>query len=433
MKKSFYNFIVNKDDKCYCFNAITRYFFVICKERKGILMKILKYPDRFKETIPAFCEKLLAGGFIIDDKINELDIIREKYTKACNSNHYTLTILPTTDCNFRCWYCYEDHTPYMMSEKTIDNIKKYISNTIQNNEVESFNLEWFGGEPFLAFWDVVKPITEFAKKQCEDKNIPFSTGATSNGYLIDKNIAEELMALNFKCFQITLDGEKSLHDQTRIAPNDSSFETILKNVNYVCEINKNINIVLRINYDDKNLNPHLLIEQIKALIDEKHRGRVSFILRKVWQVDKVENGREKVLEFIRLAQEANFKYYHECDLNMDFTPCYAVKKNMKLITPYGSVEKCTTKSNFEEHAIGFLTDHGTIQWKNNLPFDDIYATPLFENSHCLKCRRLPLCMGVCPKCIDTNGNIKDIDQCKGKLNDLAMADAIINYCSSFKD
>ena len=431
MKESFYNYIVKEEGKCYCFNAITRYFFDVPEEKEEALRKMLKYSDRIRDSLPVFYDKLVAGGFVVPEDTDELGIIREKYNEACNSKAYNLTILPTVDCNFRCWYCYENHTPYMISEKTIGNIKKYISNIIDHGEAESLHIEWFGGEPFLAFRNVIKPITLFAKKKCEEKNVPFSTGATSNGYLIDKKIAEDLTELNFKVFQVTLDGEKSHHDKTRVAPDGSSFETILKNMDYVCEINKNISIVLRINYDDKNLNPQLIIEQIKALINEKHRERFSFILRKVWQVEKVENGREKVLDFIKISRDAKFNYCRGCDLNLDFISCYAARKNMKLITPYGSVEKCTTKNNFEEQAIGHLTEEGTIEWKNNLPFDEIYATPLFETPHCLKCKRLPICMGVCPKCIDTDGTIGKAGQCKGKVNDLALTDAILNYCTSF--
>lgn len=430
MKESNYNYIVKHGNNSYCFNAITKLFFSISKEKEDIMRKILKYPDQYKTILPLFYQKLIHGNFIIDDNINEIDTIRKLNYEACNSKVYRLIILPTIDCNFRCWYCYEKHTAYIMSEETVTKVQKYITKILNNEEIDSLNIEWFGGEPFLAFEKVIKPITRFAKEICEKKNIPFFTGATSNGYLINPSIANELSLLNFKSFQITLDGEKSKHDKTRIAPDNSSFDVILKNMDYVCDVNKEINIILRINYDNENFQPELIIEQIKALIKNENRHRFSFLIRKVWQIKEVEKGKEKILEFIKLAKDANFNFHHENDFVMDFVPCYAAKKNTKLITPYGSVGKCTTRDDFEKQALGILTDNGDISWNSNLPFDEIYSKPLFENERCLKCKQLPLCMGVCPKNINTNGEIEETEECKGKVNDLNLTDVIANYCET---
>lgn len=431
MKKSSYNYIVKKANRTYCFNAITRLFFRIPEKGEDLLKTILDSPDQCKNRLPDFYKKLIQGNFIIDDDINEIDIIREKNKEACNSKKYSLTILPTIDCNFRCWYCYEKHVSCAMSEDVIKKTKKYIENILYNEEVEHFSIDWFGGEPFLYFQSVIKPITLLAKKICEEKKIPFSVGATSNGFLIIQDIADELDSLNFQCIQVTLDGEKSQHDKTRIAPEGSSFDIILKNLNYICQVNKTTNLILRINYDNKNFQPKLILEQVKELIDEKYHHRFSFLLRKVWQVEKVDNGREKVEEFINLVKETKFNYCYENDFILDFIPCYAARKNMKLITPYGSIGKCTTKNDFEKQALGYLTEDGSIKWNKDLPFDDIYATPLFENDNCLDCKQLPLCMGVCPRNIDTNGQQTSIEKCKGKINDLIMSDVIANYCIAF--
>lgn len=428
MKNSNYNYIVKRDNKSFCFNAITRFFFNIPLNGENILNDILETPDQYKDKLPVFYNKLVNGSFIIENDTNEIDIIREKNQNACNSKKYSLTILPTLDCNFSCWYCYEKHTPYVMSDETINRVTKHIENILRNKDVEHFNIEWFGGEPFLSFHHVIKPVTLFAKKICEEKNIPFTTGATSNGYLITNNIANDLASLNFRHIQITLDGERSRHDKTRIAPEFSSFDTILRNMNYLCKVNETVNITLRINYDNKNFQPELILKQVTERIDEPHQPRFSFLLRKVWQIEKVDNGKEKIKTFIELVKNTKFNYCYESDFILDYVPCYAVKKNMKLITPHGSIGKCTTKNDFEKQALGFLTENGDIKWNNDLPFDEIYAKPLFENEACLNCKQLPLCMGVCPKHIDASGQITHTEQCKGKVNDLAMSDAIVNYC-----
>ena len=427
MKQSHYNYTICEAEKIYCFNGLTKQFFSISQKNEYLLKSILDSPISIINKLPHFYNMLIEGGFIIADDVNELNIIRAKNKEACNSPNYNLVILPTLNCNFRCWYCYENHTTYKMSEQTVEKIQKYIQNIIDNNTIKSLNIEWFGGEPFLHFKNIIKPISLYAKNKCQERNILFSVGATSNGYLINEKIAKEFVDIDFKHIQITLDGEKSLHDKTRVAPNGSSFEKILKNINFVCEVNPIVTITIRINYDEKNFLPSLLFSQIKESIDEKNHHRCSFLLRKVWQVEHVAKADEKILEFIQLIKESSFNYNFG-DFNMDFMPCYAAHKNMKLITPYGSIGKCTAKKDFEEQAIGFINDEGVIKWGNNLPFDDIYATPLFENEKCLNCKKLPLCMGNCPKNIDINGNIFIPEECKGSVNDLNLSDAILNYC-----
>lgn len=49
--------------------------------------------------------------FLLDETINEYERaenIFEQYRKD-NRKILHLIILPTEDCNFRCWYCYEEH------------------------------------------------------------------------------------------------------------------------------------------------------------------------------------------------------------------------------------------------------------------------------------------------------------------------------------
>lgn len=431
MKASQYNYIISKGEKIYCFNGISKLFFVVPIGKQDFLKDILNDTEGCKSKLPSFYNKLVQGGFVIEGNVDEVEVIKEKQKEASNSAAYQLTILPTLDCNFKCWYCYEKHNSYMMSEETLRRVKKYIFNILDSGKAESFHVDWFGGEPFLGYDQVIKPISISAKKLCEERNIPFSATATSNGFLITEEVAKELSSLGFTHFQVTLDGEKSLHDKTRVAKGTSSFETILKNMNAVCKYNPNIGITLRINYDDRNFQPNLIFDQITELVEEQYQHHFSFLIRKVWQIEKVNGGKEKIEEFFKLLRNTNFRVVPEMDFNMNFLPCYAARKNMKMITPYGSIGKCTTKDDFEEQALGYLTEEGNIQWKHNIDFDEIYATPLYDNERCRKCKQLPLCMGVCPKEIKTDGTIPETDYCRGKVNDLALNDVIANFCEIY--
>ena len=59
-----------------------------------------------------------------------------------------LTIAPTMECNFNCFYCFETNKPKgKMTPEVMDSIIKYIESM---PSLEKIYLTWFGGEPLLA-------------------------------------------------------------------------------------------------------------------------------------------------------------------------------------------------------------------------------------------------------------------------------------------
>lgn len=63
MKSSRYNFILEKEDFLYCFNASTFKFFVLKKEYKNLLESLLSSPDDKLMDLPNFKNLLLEGRF----------------------------------------------------------------------------------------------------------------------------------------------------------------------------------------------------------------------------------------------------------------------------------------------------------------------------------------------------------------------------------
>ena len=57
------------------------------------------------------------------------------------------TILTTTGCNARCFYCYEKGTkPVTMTAETASKVVRYI---VAHRGDEEIKLKWFGGEPLV--------------------------------------------------------------------------------------------------------------------------------------------------------------------------------------------------------------------------------------------------------------------------------------------
>ena len=113
------------------------------------------------EEIPdeAFLNDLKTGGFLIDDSIDEKAIL--KYEQLCSRysrSHLSLVIAATSNCNFRCVYCYERSVlrASTMSEATQEAIVKFVESEAPH--LESFTVTWYGGEPLLAL-DIIESLS----------------------------------------------------------------------------------------------------------------------------------------------------------------------------------------------------------------------------------------------------------------------------------
>lgn len=426
MKQSDYNFFISKGNETLCFNAISLKHFSVDPKKADILTHVLNHPESYKDSLPKLYLNLLEGHFINDETVNEIDVIRENYYNQIYSKNYRLVLLPTLECNFRCWYCVQNHVKGKMDESMVSRVCNHIKHMIISEKITSLNVDWFGGEPFLYFEKVIKPISEFAKQICKEYDIPFFSTTTSNAYLVTPDIIEQILDYNFTSFQITIDGDRDHHNKTRVSKKSSSFDTILNNVNYLCSKIEDISITLRINYDDKNLYPAIIINQINEIILSSNKHKITFLFRKIWQVAQVKDDRSKLKEALKLLTDLGYK--NAVDFNSNYVPCYASQKYYNTISFNGNVYKCTAKNSMHENSLGHLNEDGTIKWKIDDFERKYYKQPLFENDKCLKCKYLPLCMGPCSRRLEDNELKKPKFYCTGRANGFKFEDTILSYC-----
>lgn len=425
MKPSIYNFYFKKDSDEICFNAMSRRHFRFSSERREVVKNIIDNPDNYRKCLPVFYDKLKTGNFIVDDDIHEPDIVRKKYDEHINAKYYKLVIIPTLQCNFRCWYCIQQHIRGRMGSDMVQRICKHIEYMIIHERIESLLLDWFGGEPFLYFSEIIQPISDFARAICKTTEIPFYSSATTNGFLMRPEIVDQIQEYNFLRFQITLDGDREHHNKIRTSKKYSSFDEILKNINYMCS-KLNCKINLRVNYDDKNLNPENIINQTSEIISQKWRKKIGFTFRRVWQVKPFDEERELLQIGSSLLQ--NEGYNMEADFTQNFVPCYASRRYYNTISFNGNVYKCTVKDDLHNDSLGYLDDDGIIQWHIK-DFERIYHKPLFDNEHCLQCKYLPICMGPCTRRYEENKlKIPKFVCVRDKVNGLKFEDSLMYYC-----
>jgi uncharacterized protein len=143
-----------------------------------------------------------------------------------------VTFVVTEDCDLRCTYCYEGHKNCnnRMTKETgraaIDMLFKMDeeeSPLINDKNAEGIILEFIGGEPLLEI-DLIDYLVEYFKYKAITAHhrwaIKYMISMTTNGihYLDDK--VQDFIKRNHGrvSVNITIDGNKELHDSCRLFP-----------------------------------------------------------------------------------------------------------------------------------------------------------------------------------------------------------------------
>ncbi|MDE6095392.1 MAG: radical SAM protein [Muribaculaceae bacterium] len=383
MKSSNYNYFVENGDKTIIFNGISEKFIEIDNRNLLVYKHVISNPDIYMPKLSSLLNKLSNGGFIIDENVDENYEIEQKFQMYQKNDQYFLMILPTYQCNLRCWYCIQDHKDLWMSDETSNRIKLRISKKIQDPEIKTLHISWFGGEPLMNYPRIVE-LTKYAQTESIKYGKHFSCNITTNGTLLTPEKIQELFECGVNDYQITIDGTKKVHDSIKQLSNESAFEKTIANVN---EIIKHTHCSLRFNYTQDNLMPNEIINEINERITPDNRNNISLLLYKVWQ----ENENNIDSKDIELMYNKGNEVGISCKLPRAGM-CYADQKHFDCIFPDGSSEKCDNDSPIT--AKGKLTSDGEIVWAGSEP--ECHISPyLIKDSECRHCKFLPICWGPC--------------------------------------
>lgn len=393
MKYSFYNIpIPYKNHIVFC-NTITLGYVIMTKElfykTKRIAVKDLH------SLHPTLYIAFLNKGIIIDDSVDEYEKLKEmEYNADFKRDSYHLIINPTLDCNFNCWYCFENkHRGSVMSATILEAIKRHIKLICQEQSLKKFTLSFFGGEPLLYYRKIAKPLILELNENKE--NIKANIHFTTNGFLLSKEIIADMSTLGIASLQITLDGNKENHDKTRFSQLGGSFDKILSNIQLA--INNEIEVIARFNYTKDNLwGIHSALERLATFTN---KGKITIALNQVWQDGDIKRTPyekrkiEKELKRIRKGiVELGMRSLPK-DLQMAFVnSCYADKKNECLINYDGSIFKCNARDFTEDRKLGELKPDGSIQWNSG---ESKWMKSKLADQICRHCFLIPICGGGC--------------------------------------
>ena len=340
--------------------------------------------------------------FTISEDQNEKDLTElVRWVRASlrrEQGHIThYTILTTTDCNARCFYCYEHGCARItMHPETADKVVNYIQNHCGGKKVK---LRWFGGEPLMN-----SPVIDRICNGLRSKGIDFESYMVSNGYLFDDElVAKAFHIWDLKEVQITLDGTEAVYNRSKafIYQEGSPYRIVTGNILRL--LNAGISVVVRLNMDLNNADN--LMDLAEELAERfKGQRRLHIYAHLLFDTEGTGNTRYAPSQWSRLYDALHrledFLFDHGLSASrfrrlrreLPLSHCMADSGNSVVIVPDGHLGLCEhyTDSEFFGHIDSDERDQEMIaSWRER-------CDPTAECGDCFyypECTELKKCTG----------------------------------------
>ena len=364
MKQSRYNYLTKREGEYVLYNALSDKFLLINPDLADLFEN--SPVDKIEKIHPQFFQVLCQNGFLVNENLNEYEELLHQWDMEDNDeSKFTLTVNPTLKCNLRCWYCYEDHDnpPQDLSSETLNAIKRFIESVIDNPKLKHFQLSFFGGEPFLRYNQVIFPLISYSYNLCKTLNKNISVNFTTNGVLITDKYIRQLSSFNIPMsFQITLDGNKTFHNSTRVGKNkNGTYSTIINNIRKLAEIQQTV-VYLRCNYTANNLQSFADVATDLGQFPNLIKQRISVNFERIWQDDSVSD--IVIPETLDWVMKKFLLAGYNVS-NNDYVVkhrCYADSNRAIVINSDGKLFKCTARDFITSNSEGEILNDGSIKW-----------------------------------------------------------------------
>lgn len=287
--------------------------------------------------------------------------VRSHVAKSIDPRLLELIILPTEQCNFRCKYCYENFEIGRMKPETVASLKALIWE--RTKDIQQLRLSWFGGEPLIAK-DIVFDISEYAKECCETNGVKLVGNVTTNGYHLDPDTVQKFDRYSAADFQITIDGSKEFHNQTRVlASGAGTYDRILSNLLEIKKTDIQFRVSIRLHVTKENY------EHVEAGYDIlrdifRDDDRFSFWAKAIENLGGPSSVQDHVPDKISARGvvgriNGTGSKTQENRFTLPYI-CYAGRPNSFVIRADGTVAKCTVAFSSKSNAVGHLNENGSL-------------------------------------------------------------------------
>lgn len=406
MRASRYNLFVNGDAGCvYAVNLLTRAALELSPEAYDSYLACERGEalDADDAAAQAFRTTLTESLFLVPDDFDELAYIRYRtQQERFDTRQLGLVIAPTLGCNFGCHYCFENKKEGLLSPEAQEQLLRLVATNLPGRE--HLSVQWFGGEPLLAL-SVIEPLSRRLIQFAQAAGATYAATVITNGLLMSPDTSALLAQLGVKTAQISLDGDRPLHDRTRREKSgDGSFDTIIENIR---QASHHIAVKVRVHVAPFSIESvRQLVETLAAEGMAAHIAELYFAPLfnyrphlgpgRAYLPDgkRFMTARDFAGVQIDLIERATARGFRVPDpLDASYGICTAVRANTLVVDAEANLLKCYKDVGEASEAIGTL-DTGPRASANLLKWMDI-AIP--RDDECRTCTFLPICLGGCSK------------------------------------
>ena len=300
---------------------------------------VLLMPDEAADITAQ--QELIDRWFLVPQDYDDRKACREirqmaALLKSADQSITQYTILTTTGCNARCFYCFEKGTKSVsMTAETASKVVHYI---VAHHGDKEVSLKWFGGEPLVNAKVIDQICTELRKQ-----GVPFRSIMTSNGYLFDADKVQRAKDLwQLRRVQITLDGTEQTYNRVKayVHQGVNAFEHVLQNIGMLTAAG--IRVSIRLNVDNYN------IKEMAALVELLHQRfgtneHLTVYSHVVYGERSPEDNAELFAQRMQLEQQiaqCGYKRKQGLPKAIQMHYCGADDDRSVLIAPDGHLGKC---------------------------------------------------------------------------------------------
>ena len=363
--------------------------------REMVLLSQEEYEGRLENAY------LKDRWFVVPENTNEkayVDFIRS-FLKRQEKNDGTITgytIFTTTDCNARCFYCFEHGRKRVpMSDEVAYKTAEFIKANCDGRPV---SLRWFGGEPLYN----TRPL-DIICEALKEAGITYNSITTSNGYLFnEENVRKCVELWNMRCVVISMDGTEEVFNKSKrfIYKEGNPYQIVMENIRRMLENNIMVSIHLNMdfyNLDDLNVFVEELAQRFASydhftvtthlIINEKKEWDSYRTLEQWIELYKAKEQLSQKLEELGIALRQNYRLPSKVSTNS----CMVDDEQSIVITPDGHTGVCEHYS--ETHYTGHLDSPERDQ-----AVIDKFRERAADIPECDTCFRYPQCVRLVKNC-----------------------------------
>lgn len=322
-----------------------------------------------------------------------------------------IMLLMSYNCNLACNYCYQqEHRPHkskeIMTEELVEKIfEKHLSDLVPGADPSKMNVAFYGGEPFLpANEKVIRKALGYSKKY----GMPAT--AISNATMVD--VMPDIFGDGpgqVRRVQVSFDGDKELHDASRIPTNGSpTYDKIVSNI--LMMLARKTQVSIRLNLSRKTLDsvPRLVKDlKEKGVLGNKYASIYASPLHdNIAKVDAtdfmdVADLSSRVFDLgidlehpVSLrANQMGYLFKMKKGLGLNHTCfCMQTMQRTLVVDPFGDLYACFEEAGYPKYRVGKLSDSGV----EFFPLHEEYKKRHIANmEECAACPVSLACGGQC--------------------------------------